>query len=199
MFVLGPYTNANFTHSILPVLDLNETNNESTHTDYHEGSSDHLGQIKSMIHGGGRISLTFRDARTFLDIKSQRLFGQGMVSSFEIPILVENGIITNESLSKAVKRVRDDSRKESKNSLILATVMGFFVGYTSYNESKRTSLEAQYASNKSQTVCDVSKMVLSTVGSYFYLRCLKNHMRYKREQRDAREFFSKKSASGNKY
>lgn len=61
MFVLGPFTNASFTHSILPVLDLKEETKERQEIGYFEGSVHYDEQIiKSIIEGGGRISVTFR-------------------------------------------------------------------------------------------------------------------------------------------
>jgi hypothetical protein len=60
MFVLGPFTNASFTHSILPVLDLKEEKKKRHEIGYFEGSVHYGEQIKSIIEGGGRISVTFR-------------------------------------------------------------------------------------------------------------------------------------------
>lgn len=197
MFVLGPYTNANFTHSILPVLDADEARTERRQLDYFSGSGHYGEQIRSIIAGGGRISLTFRDARSFLDVKSNRLFGQGLVSSFETPILVEDGIITNDSLSKAVKRVRDEDAKERKSSRLVGAAIGAIVGCVS-NHGLPHKGRANTA-DRTDLVCGLAKVIASATASYWYLNFLKSERRRVREERDARLFFSKKSASGNQY
>jgi hypothetical protein len=199
MFVLGPYTNATFTHSILPVLNVDEEKIERTQLDYFEGSGDYGEQIRSIIDSGGRISLTFRDARSFLDVKSQRLFGQGLVSSFETPILVEDGIITNDSLSKAVQRVRNEDARERKSSRLVGAAIGCIVGCVSYYDCSHTTQESRYGTNQTKLVHGLVKAAISASASYWYLRFLKNERRKKLEEKDARQFFSRKSASGNKY
>jgi hypothetical protein len=199
MFVLGPYTNANFTHSILPVLNVEEDRIERRQLDYFEGSGDYGEQIKSIIEGGGRISLTFRDARSFLDVKSQRLFGQGLVSSFETPILVEDGIITNDSLSKAVQRVRNEDARERKSSRLVGVAIGCLVGCASYYECSQTKQELRTGTDQTKLVHGLVKAAITASVSHWYLRFLKNERRKKLEEKDARQFFSRKSASGNKY
>ena len=190
MFVLGPYTNAKFTHSILPVSYRDE--NLGNNVDYYDGSFHCSVQVKSIIEGDGRISVTFRDARSFLDVQSQRLFGQGLTSSFETPILVEDGMITNDSLSRAVMRVRDADAKDRKSSMLVATAIAFVVGCSAWTEKSNTI-------NKSTSLNCAVRMTITATASYCYLRFLKNEKRRSCEEKDAREFFSTKSASGNKY
>lgn len=195
MFVLGPYTNSIFTHSILPVLDVDEEKTERSHLSYFSGSGHYGEQIKSIIDGGGRISLTFRDARSFLDVKSQRLFGQGLASSFETPILVEDGMITNKSLSKAVRRVRDEDTKERRSSKLVGAAIGAIIGCASYHGS----LCAERENSNATLAYILSKVVASATATCWYLNFLKSANRRLLEERDARAFFSKKSASGNTY
>lgn len=199
MFVLGPYTNAKFTHSILPVLDVNEERNNLSNVNYYEGAGNNADQVKSIIECGGRISLTFRDARSFLDVQSQRLFGEGLASSFQTPILVEDGMITNASLSKAVKRVRDEDTKEQKSSRLIAAALGFVAGCTSLRQPKSTAQMSTNAIDRTPLVTGLVMLAFTTTTSYYYLRFLKNERRRILEEKDARVFFSKKSASGNKY
>jgi len=45
----------------------------------------------------------------------------------------------------------------------------------------------------------VSTAAISAYASYWYLRRSRSRIRQRREEREARAFFSKKSASGNKY
>ena len=66
MFLLGPWTNANFTHSILPWED--ETH-VSTARDTTTTMATGNGGIQCKINEGGRISLTLRDVRTFYDFR----------------------------------------------------------------------------------------------------------------------------------
>ena len=199
MFVLGPYTNAKFTHSILPV-NTDEENNNQNKIHYFEGAGNNADQVKSIIECGGRISLTFRDARSFLDVKSQRLFGEGLTSSFQTPILVEDGMITNESLSKAVKRVRDEDTKERKSSLFVAAALGLIAGCSSLRQPRSTTTQMSTNSlNRPSLVTGLAMLAITTASSYCYLRFLKNERRRILEEKDARLFFSKKSASGNKY
>ena len=192
MFVLGPYTNAKFTHSILPVTCGDEKRRPGNNIHNDGGSFHRSEQVQAIIEDDGRISVTFRDARSFLDVKSQRLFGQGLISSFETPILVEDGMITNDSLSKAVMRVRDADAKDRKSSMLVAAAIGFVVGYSAWEE-KRNTIKESISMN-----CAV-RMSIVTTASYWYMRYLKNAKRRMCEEKDAREFFSKKSASGNKY
>ncbi|KAL3801766.1 hypothetical protein HJC23_001162 [Cyclotella cryptica] len=203
MFVLGPFTNAKFTHSVLPKLDANDEKYERKFVSYREGDIEGNNKhVKSIIDSGGRISVTFRDARSFLDVKTQRLFGQGLLSSFETPILVKDGIVTNDSLSMAVKRVREEDVRERKSAMFVAVVIGFGVGCVSSHDwvSRRSSQQRNTKSIDMMVLLSSAvSMAISTSASYWYLRFLKNEARRKREEKDAREFFSKKSASGNKY
>ena len=203
MFVLGPFTNAKFTHSILPKLDANEEKYERKFVSYREGGAEGSHEhVKSIIDGGGRISVTFRDARSFLDLKTHRLFGQGLLSSFDTPIVVEDGIVTHDSLSMAVKRVREEDVKERKSAMFVSAVIGFGVGcVSSYDRvSRRGNDQRNISSIDSMTLLrGAVSMAISGTASYCYLRFLKNATRRRREEKDAREFFSMKSASGNKY
>lgn len=190
MFVLGPETNATFTHAVLPTSNVKKKRG---------GNS-----IKCSVEDGGRISLTFRDVRTFLDLKSQRLFGQGVTGTFAKSILVEDGVVTDDSLNEVVERVREEDRKERNRSVGVAVFVGLSVGCVSSREGKRGTEES---SDKGGSVTNGMRALLSALAvtsisasaSYWYLRRLRSEMRRRREERDARAFFSKKSASGNTY
>ena len=192
MFVLGPYTNARFTHSVLP--------RKVSFSDEHEvvisgEETKMVGSVKRSdakccIEGGGRISLTFRDVRTFLDIKTQRLFGQGVSSSvLERIDIEESGIIEENSLARAVECTREQDTKEKGSAIVFALGVGASVGYVSSRSTKSdTSL-----------LRSISTSVISASASYWYIQRARRKLRQRREEREAREFFSKKSASGNKY
>merc|ERR1719253_2455528 len=80
MFVLGPYTNARFTHAVLPLICEEEggedgRKNRTASSDEGGKRTGGEGDVRCSVEDGGRISLTFRDVRTFLDIRTKRLFG----------------------------------------------------------------------------------------------------------------------------
>ena len=85
MFVLSPYTNAQFTHAILPVDVVEEEHKHNRRVSFCKGvpvsNEEEVGIAECSVERGGGISLTFRDVRTFLDGSTQRLFGQGVLSS----------------------------------------------------------------------------------------------------------------------
>lgn len=220
MFVLGPFTNARFTHAVLPLEgaggkvsyheghgtsdhDDNDYNGEEEQKDGMDGNVD----AKCSIEFGGRISLTFRDVRTFLDVKTQRLFGQGVISSSENDqLLVQDGMATKESLSRLLQQVRQEERRDSNQARLVASAIGFAVGYvTTLDKSAFVGKDRQSKAKEKQTIdgmsflSSVSFGIISASASYWYLRYLRCEIRRRREEKDAREFFSKKSASGNRY
>ena len=109
MFLLGPWTNANFTHSILPWED--ETH-VSTARDTTTTMATGNGGIQCKINEGGRISLTLRDVRTFYDFKTQQLFGQGSVTNTTVIATNEDGSIHEESMIAAMDNVRQKDMKD---------------------------------------------------------------------------------------
>lgn len=98
LFMLGPATNARFTHAVLPASgegggapDVGE-----------EG-----GRATCRREDGGRISLTFRAVHTFLDRDTGCLFGQAVAASCDAPLLAGDGAVTEVALSLAVASVRE--------------------------------------------------------------------------------------------
>jgi len=205
MFVLGPYTNARFTHAVLPKkVTFSESNLVSLVGEDKDTKKASSLNPRCSIEGGGRISLTFRDVRTFLDIKTQRLFGQGVSSSIELPTIdidKDTGVIKNESLAKVVHITRDQDTKENSTALVIALGLGSAVGYVVSSKSSSSSGGRREA--KSDTTLallrNVSTAIISASVSYWYLQRTRRVMRQVREEKEARVFFSKKSASGNKY
>jgi len=182
MLVLGPETNARFTHSVLPIRgDYKENCNEKK-----VNLSDIV--AKCIVNEGGRISLTFRDVRTFLDVKSLRLFGQGVSSSCDKLTLDEDGAITEESLTKAVRSMRKNTTAEQKRSAAFALVFGATLVASSKRQSTKTSI-----------LHAISTLAISTSVAYLYLQRARRVARQNREEVEARQFFSKKSASGTSY
>ena len=74
------------------------------------------------VEDGGRISLTFQDVRTFLDVRTKRLFGQGVSSSMGTSLVIEEGVILEVSLRAAAYVARDDDMRERNGAI--AIVLG---------------------------------------------------------------------------
>ncbi|KAL7439952.1 hypothetical protein ACHAXM_012137 [Skeletonema potamos] len=180
MFVLGPYTNERFTHAVLPEYEV----------DFLEQND--MKEPKCRTEDGGRISLTLRDVRTFLDVKTRRLFGQGISSSCESPQLTE------QVLREAALVVRKEDSADRRSAAAVAAAIGVSVGFSSYDRTKATSSK-EGSGNIIELFCSVAMTTISAAASYCYLRHLKERMRQYRNEMEARDFFSKKSASGNKY
>eukprot|EP00536_Pseudo-nitzschia_multiseries_P002656 jgi/Psemu1/5958/gm1.5958_g len=134
MLVLGPNTNREWTHSILAKED----------------------------SGGIRISLTMREATTFRDVTTGRLFGD----------CVE---------CKTMDEIR--ARTLFENAACFA---GFCALSTSMSSKKGSSAEK---------IALVGTFVAGVLG----LKVITNALRKKRDEQDARNFFSKTSSSGTKY
>ncbi|KAL3822753.1 hypothetical protein ACHAXA_008056 [Cyclostephanos tholiformis] len=194
MLVLGPYTNARFTHAVLP-LSSNDRPTAMTGDD-----------VTCNVEEGGRISLTFRDVRTFLDTKTQRLFGQGAATAtislppFSGPSVMdtnEDGSIREGSLTAIVERLRNEDGRDRRSAIAIALVIG--VGYVS---SKFCNEGGAYVSREYGLLAllqDASAAAITGSASYWYIRRRRREMRLQCEEDGARAFFSKKSASGNKY
>ena len=119
--------------------------------------------------------------------------------------------------------MRKAENRERKSAMVVATAIGIGAGYVSSlsragavagsnGVGTSSSHDSFVRGSKSDTkragnattdilslLRSVSIMAISTSASYWYLRCLRNEIRRRREERDARDFFSRKSASGNKY
>lgn len=184
MFVLGPFTNARFTHAVLPEyeIDFLEQNN--------------MNELKCRTEDGGRISLTLRDVRTFLDVKTQRLFGQGISSSCDSPQLTE------EELHESALAVRKEDYADRNRSAAVAAVIGVGAAFASYDRTKSKSC-IEGVARPDQLVMELIRIVaiptISAAASYCCIRRLKDRIRQNRDEMEARDFFSKKSASGTKY
>lgn len=175
MFVLGPFTNAGFTHAVLPmteeaggrggnggrvavgIIDERGANNYDDDDADDDGRPTENNDVTCDVEAGGRISLTFRDVRTFLDVETQRLFGQGVVvaSSIESPIVSsedDGGIITNESLTGAVRSTREKDARDKASASRVAAAVGAAVGYvTSKSSTTRGSNRDSYGGGGGDT------------------------------------------------
>ena len=182
MFVLGPYTNARFTHSVLPLEGHAQDGRVVGFCTQglNEG-------VECSVEGGGRISLTFRDVRTFSDVKSQRLFGQGVTSSDENPLaLNDDGAITEASFNLAVVYMRKEASIERNSAAMTALVMGAAAGYVSSSESiisKECSNadDGRGATSYSDTktlLRSISAAVMSASVSYWCLQRLRRNTRH---------------------
>jgi len=218
MFVLGPFTNAMFTHAVLP-MESDGFGGRGKQTSSCKKQVREVGSgnkstdgIKCSIEGGGRISLTFRDVRTFLDVKTQRLFGLGVTSSHSskaLDIDLDNdGIMTEKSLTKAVLCIRQQDMNDRGSAMLIAFGMGATAGYAVSSKSRSDKSHicpaggmgrASECTDTMPLLRSISTMAISASASYWYIRQARSKMRQQREEKEAREFFSKKSASGNKY
>lgn len=138
MLVLGPKTNKQFTHSILRKK---------------KGCTE------------PRISLTLREVKTYMDLKTGRLFGQG---------------VSTDSLSN-IRRVN-----LMENCL-------FFAGFSTLSAIMVSKQKVAMNTNMCLLFAG-----LFTTGSFSF-RYLADNARKRREERAARDFFSRSSTSGTKY
>jgi len=151
MLVLGPHTNQLFSHSILPKPDSNEA----------------------------RVSLTFRDVKTYKDLATGRLFGQGVdtyqsLRQVRIRYMIENAIFFSGFCAASS-----------------------YAAKAAASSSKRSANRGGGAASSDATATIVL-VGLFTVGSLSF-RMLANEYYRRREERAARDFFSKKSMSGTTY
>lgn len=172
MFVLGPYTNATFTHSILPEYEV----------DFLEQG---MKKPKCRVEKGGRISLTLRDVRTFLDVKTQRLFGQGISGSLQP--------LTQQELHEAALAVRKEDSNDKKKAVALAAAIGLGSCFASARANKAER------SNIIELIGSFAIATVSAGASYYCIRHLKKRSRQLKDEMKARDFFSRKSVSGTKY
>mmetsp|Transcript_29009 Transcript_29009/g.69954 ORF Transcript_29009/g.69954 Transcript_29009/m.69954 type:complete len:396 (-) Transcript_29009:906-2093(-) len=208
MFVLGPYTNARFTHAVLPLIceeEGGEDGRENRTASSDEGGERTSGEddVRCSVEDGGRISLTFRDVRTFLDVRTKRLFGQGVSSSMGTSLVIEDGVISEESLREAAYVARDDYIRERNGAIAIvlginAVIAGYYASY------KTTSPGREGGTVRSdRSTADLLRTsalsAMNAAGMYWCLRRARDTMRRKWEEKEARNFFSKKSASGNRY
>jgi hypothetical protein len=181
MFVLGPNTNARFTHAVLPEYEISFLDQN-------------MKEPTCRTKEGGRISLTLRDVRTFLDVKTQRLFGQGISSSCDSLQLSE------QELYQAALVARKEDSIDRNKAAAVATAIGIGVGVASYDRTRAKSGSTSGERSIMMEMFDiVATITISSGASYLYIRHLKKRMRQHKEEMEARDFFSKKSVSGNKY
>lgn len=141
MLVLGPHTNREWTHAILPNVDSTEV----------------------------RLSLTMREVMTFQDLSTGRLFGQG-VGNTSLHDLRTKALIEN------------------------TTYCGGLCIISSYIIASRQGM----TSTKSSFIL-VGVVAASIVAATAGLRKLSFVLDRRRQERDARDFFSKTSSAGTKY
>jgi hypothetical protein len=141
MLVLGPKTNKQFSHSILP---------------------------KEEKSSKPRVSLTLRDVKTFKDMKTGRLFGQGVADD-----------------KQSLHQIRTKYMMEN------TVVFGGFCALSAWTVSSSSKQQ------RSTNTCILLAGLFAT-GSLSY-RLLANAWYQRREERAARDFFSRTSVTGTKY
>jgi hypothetical protein len=173
MLVLGPYTNRQFTHSIVPK----------------EGSTK------------VRISLTLREVKTFLDCSTGRLFGQGVaVSSFSLWSKSSSSSPTTTSESQSLNDVRRIRTREDK--LFVTAGLGGFAGWMAWTFRQRNNHPTTAATTRTTNTMFLGESILmatlcATIP--YGLRLYSNLVYRNRQERAARDFFSQLSTSGTKY
>ena len=187
MLVLGPHTNAAFTHSILP-------SDGGVREPRRGEGAPKRGPPTCDVGNGGRISLTFRDVRTYLDARSGRLVGQGAGADDALEV-DGDGAVTRESLSRAVEAARDERRRGRRSAGLVALLLGSAAACAAPSRDRVGG-----RSPAARTGCAaLASAAAAGVASYWYLVRLRDGRRRGEEEAEARRFFSRKSASGNSY
>jgi alkylated DNA repair dioxygenase AlkB/putative IMPACT (imprinted ancient) family translation regulator len=186
MLLLGPITNAYFTHSILPVEEPDTVICERP-TSKHDPNA--------------RISLTMRHVTTFLDTKTQRLFGEG----------VEIQSLQDLRRSQRWERIsfafgftvfwRSCWYFATRKNNTLPSVIPMVMPWTTSSSS--SSPHSFTSSNNSTMMKSLAQEIMVVLGSavigwWSYGGVLRVYHKRK-EERAAREFFTKKSLSGTRY
>lgn len=141
MLVLGPKTNKQFSHSILPKKDSTKA----------------------------RISLTLRDVKTFMDLNTGRLFGQG---------------VKHDSLAQL------RSRTLMEDSILFST----FCAFSALMMMPKGRGDKAISSTNAHLIWTG---VFAT--STYFVRAMAYKWYRRQEEDNARDFFSKSSLSGTKY
>eukprot|EP00985_Skeletonema_marinoi_P002400 scaffold1004_cov116-Skeletonema_marinoi.AAC.2 len=113
---------------------------------------------------------------------------EGISSSCDSPQLTE------EELHQATVAMRKEDDVDRNRAAAVAAAIGVGAGFACSDSTK-----AKSSSDIVELIRAVAIPTMSAVASYCYLRHLKNKIRQHRDEMEARDFFSKKSASGNKY
>ena len=183
MLILGPVTNKYFTHSILAVPKENSDDNaERKGGETGDGDTD------------ARISLTLRNVRTFMDAVSNRVYGQGVdcktlqelrrqQQSERLSFCLGFGSLISLSMQKY------GILPSLRNALSLASSSS----PRTARSPSRTTLVSRSLLQEVLQVVGVSAFAL-----FAYNAVLKLHHK-RRDEKRAREFFTKTSTSGTKY
>lgn len=154
MLVLGSKTNKEWTHSILPKAR-------------HDGEEGRKGDQSS----GVRLSLTLRDVKTFQDLSSGKLFGQGILGQRTLDNVRRTALVENAACFVGL--------------CALASAMG----------SKQTQQSSGKELSSKTSALVTGAFVVVAVG----WRLISALWDTRRQERAARDFFSKTSSSGTKY
>lgn len=183
MLILGPVTNTYFTHSILAFPKENiDDNAESKSGETGDGDT------------GARLSLTLRNVMTFMDAASNRMYGQGV----DCKTLQE------------LKRQQQSERISfclGFGSLITFSMQKYGILPTlrtalslAFSSSPRTARSPSRTTLVSRSLLQEILQVVgvSTFALFAYNAALRVYHKRRNEKR-AREFFTKTSTSGTQY
>ena len=200
MLLLGPITNQHYTHSIIPAVP----DDTATETN-----------ASVLVAEDKRISLTMRHVCTFMDVHTQRLFGQG-VSCKTLEDLKRSRRMENIYFGLGFGSLWNALRHYSMTTTLLShswphrwlipwssslttatttTATSSAVKTTATTTSTQTSTTSAW-----QSFAQEGLVLLGSMGIawWAYSKALKTYHRRK-EERDARTFFTRTSTSGTKY
>ena len=182
MFVLGPVTNQQFSHSILPKTEQKEEEKGT--------------QSKSPFR---RISLTLREVKTFRDLTTGQLVGQGVANGDSRADNDTSDGGNSYSTRSAVKKLRQ--RYLAENAICAGVGGGMGAAMAAwFSFASRSKTKAKSHSQQQQSVLVVALTgLLSSVASLYVHRHWSDRRYQHRQEQAAREFFSKQSLSGTKY
>ena len=191
MLVLGPKTNQSWTHSILPKEDDDDNNDKD---DDKEGN------------GRCRLSLTMRDVKTFQDLSTGKLYGQGVV-------------VVDKETGRTRERTLQDIRKRSmieniavlgvgliSASILSSQTTAFEKMITKLNRGGSTTTRTtSTSSSRNETLLSPMDVLIAgacavtTASAVVWKFVLSKRLDSQQQERAARKFFSLKSSSGTKY
>ena len=115
----------------------------------------------------------------------------------------EDGAVRDAPLAAALRRVRDQDGRERRSAAAIALFLGATAGYVVSSSGVSNEGGAMTSSRDGSLLAlllrAVSTVATASSASYWYIRRRRREDRLRLEEDQARAFFSKKSASGNKY
>jgi len=199
MLLLGPITNQQFTHSILPAVPDTEDDDSDPDADK---------TPNQVFDKYARISLTLRHVVTYMDTSTRRLFGQGVECATLRDLRRSRRLetiyfgLSFGFLQKSVLHYLS----EHPIGLVDAFRPTQRLGSSTSTRSDRDASSTTASSNKFRSsmqerivfLGSISGVLISAAAWWSYSRMVRWYHK-NREESEAREFFTKASTSGTKY